>query len=168
MRSLLVVPLVLLGLVAVAPAEAVQPDTVVAQLRRPSAIRDYAGIQVLSVFENGSYRLAIRRAGRLETLPVKPSKAAFDVDIGPDRAGRPTLVYTRCTHERDAELGNTNTGCDLVLLSLSGGGERPVRAAGTRDNEFAPTVWRGRGAVPRPAPGGGGPPGGGPGPPPAG
>lgn len=146
-RSLLALPLVLIGLAGAAPASAADPDTVVEHLRRPSAIRDYAGIQVLSVFEGGAYRLAIRRGGTIEQLPVAPSTVAFDVDIGPDRNGRPELVYTRCTRERGADIGNRSTGCDLVVLSLgsgSGSGERPVRAANTPANEFAPTLWRGR------------------------
>jgi hypothetical protein len=144
MRSLSVVPLVLLGLIVAAPAGAAEPDTVVAQLRRPTAVREYRGVQVVSVFANGVYRLAVLRASRLEQLPVAPSKAAFDVDIGPDRSGRPALVYTRCTRERDATFRHANSGCDLVVLSLSGGGERRVRAANTRANEFAPSLWRGR------------------------
>jgi hypothetical protein len=144
MRSLLAVPLVLMSLVAAAPAGAAEPDTVVDHLRRPTAIRDYAGVQVLSVFEGGAYHLAVRRAGRIEQLPVAPSTALFDVDIGPDRNGRPALVYTRCTREREAEIGNRSTGCDLVLLSLAGGRERRVRSANTSANEYAPTLWRGR------------------------
>jgi hypothetical protein len=152
-RSILAVPLALMGLVAAAPASAAEPDAVVDHLQRSSAIRDYAGIQVLSVFDGGAYRLAIRRAGRIEQLPVAPSTVAFDVDIGPDREGRPALVYTRCTRERAGEVGNRSTGCDLVLLSLSGAGERPVRSANTAANEYAPTLWRGRIAFARSASG---------------
>jgi hypothetical protein len=152
-RSILAVPLVLVGLVAAAPATAAEPDAVVGHLSRPSTIRDYAGIQVVSVFDGGAYRLAIRRAGRLEQLPVAPSAVPFDVDIGPDRNGRPALVYTRCTRERAAEVGNSSTGCDLVVLALAGGGERPVRRANTGANEFAPTLWRGRIAFARSAKG---------------
>ncbi|MDP9293784.1 MAG: hypothetical protein M3O90_05050 [Actinomycetota bacterium] len=117
---------------ASAPAGAA--DTVVAQLQRPSTIRSYADIQVFSAFEGGAYRLAIRRGGQVELLPVTPSLAPFDVDIGPDREGRPQLIYTRC-----------NRGCDLFLFSLAGGGtEQPVRSANTSANEFAPTLWKGR------------------------
>lgn len=145
-RSLLVAALVVLGLVAVAPAGAA--DTVVGHLLRPSTIRDYGGIQVFSDFDGSAYRLAIRRAGSVVRLPVAPSRAPFDVDIGPDRHGRPQLVYTRCRVERpDVDLGrNDSTGCDLVLLSLAGGGgERRVRGANTATaDEFAPTVWKGR------------------------
>lgn len=143
-RSLLLAPLAL-ALVASAPASAA--DTVVAQLLRPSQVRAYADIQVFSAFQDGAYRLAIRRHGRVEMLPVASSRAPFDVDIGPDRNGRPQLIYTRCTVQRGGQNEGTNhgRGCDLVLLSLAGGGrERPVRGANTQANETRPTLWRGR------------------------
>jgi hypothetical protein len=143
-RSLLVAPLVF-TLAASAPASAA--DTVVAHLLRPSAIRSYSDIQVFSAFDGGVYRLAIRRAGQVELLPVAPSQAPFDVDIGPDVRGRPQLIYTRCKVERpDVEFGkNFSRGCDLFLYSLAGGGsERPLHNANTSANEFAPTLWKGR------------------------
>ena len=120
---------------ASAPASAA--DTVVGHVLRPSAIRTYADVQVFSAFEDGTYRLAIRREGKVELLPVAPSPAPFAADIGPDRKGRPQLIYTRCKAKgRD---------CDLFVFSLAGGaGERPVRAVNTSANEVAPTLWKGR------------------------
>lgn len=153
-------PLFLLAPLAVtlavcSPASAA--DTVVAELERPSTIRAYAGISVLSTYDGSAYRLAVLRQGRMEVLPVAPSQAPFDVDIGPDRSGRPQLVYTRCRVERpDVAMGrNDSQGCDLVTYALEGGsGERPVRGASTRDgNEFAPTLWKGRIAFARKVPG---------------
>jgi hypothetical protein len=144
LRSVLLAALVL-TLAASAPASAA--DTVVAQLLRPSTIKNHADIQVFSAFEEGSYRLAIRQQGQVELLPVTPSQAPFDVDIGTDGQGRPQLIYTRCKVERaSVEYGtNDSRGCDLFLLSLAGGGsEQPVRNANTSANEFAPTLWNGR------------------------
>ena len=134
-RALLAAPLVL-GLVVSGPASA--ESTVVAELQRPSTIRSHAGIQVFSAFEDGAYRLAILRADRVELVPVSPSQAPFDADIGPDRNGRPQLVYSRCATE--------GRGCDLFVFPLAGGGtERPVRGANTAAaDEFAPTLWKGR------------------------
>ncbi len=143
-------------LVSVAAVPASAADTVVAQLLRPSQVRSYAGIQVFSAFQDGAYHLAIRRQGRIEILPVASSRAPFDVDIGPDRNGRPQLVYTRCQVERGEsnEATNSSRGCDLVLLSLAGGGrERPIRGANTQANETRPTLWRGRIAFARQATG---------------
>jgi hypothetical protein len=138
-RFVLVAPLVL-ALLATSPASAA--DTVVAHAQRPTAIRHYAGIQVFSAFEGtlldgGIYHLAILRQDKVELLPVAPSQAPFEADIGPDRAGRPQLVYTRCT--------GRDLGCDLFTLPLtSGAGEQPVSAANTSRNEIAPTLWKGR------------------------
>jgi hypothetical protein len=130
-----------LALAMCAPANAA--DTRVAELQRPSTIRSYAGIQVFSAFDGSTYRLTILRDGATEQLPVAPSQAPFDVDIGPDRNGRPQLIYTRCSE-----------GCDLVTYSLAGGGERLVRGANTATgNEFAPTLWRERIAFARKVPG---------------
>jgi hypothetical protein len=137
-RFILVAPLVL-ALVATSAASAA--DTVVTQVQRPTAIRAFAGIQVFSTFEGtaegGDYRLAILRQGKVELMPVAPSQAPFAADIGPDRKGRPQLIYMRCT--------GRDSGCDLFTLSLSSGaGEQPVSAANTSRNEVAPTLWNGR------------------------
>jgi hypothetical protein len=145
---------------AISAGPASAADTRVAELQRPSMIRTFAGVTVFSDFDGTAYRLAILRRGRVEHLPVAPSQAPFDADVGPDRSGRPQLIYTRCTTERPGELGvNDNDGCDLVVYSLAGaGGERPVRGANTTaGNEFAPTLWRGRIAFARQLPGGGRP-----------
>jgi hypothetical protein len=129
----------MLALVATSAASAA--DTVVTQVQRPTAIRTYAGIQAFSAFEGtlegGVYRLAILRQGKVELMPVAPSQVPFEADIGPDRNGRPQLIYMRCT--------GRDSGCDLFTLSLaSGAGEQPVSAANTSRNEVAPTLWNGR------------------------
>src|SRR4051812_443929 len=99
-------PLVSLVLVLVAAVPASGADTAATRLLRPSQVRSYAGIQVFSAFQDGAYHLAIRRHGRVEMLPVASSQAPFDVDIGPDRNGRPQLIYTHCQVER----GSANEG----------------------------------------------------------
>jgi hypothetical protein len=129
-RALAVAPL-LLALAGAPPASA--GDSVVGQISRPSAVRTFAGIQVFSAFDGTAYRLAIRRHGMVEQLPVAPSRTAFDVDIGPDRTGRPELIYSRCESD-----------CDLFVLSLAAGGaERPLRTVNTSADEIAPTLWKG-------------------------
>ena len=156
-------PLLLLAPLAITLAvctPAAAEDSVVAELERPSTIRSHAGIQVFSAFDGSAYRLSIRRGGAIEQLPVRPSQVPFDVDIGPDRNGRPQLIYTRCRTERTEEYGftafgtNGNQGCDLVTYSLEGRGERRVQGANTAaSNEFAPTLWKGRVAFARQMPG---------------
>ncbi len=137
----------MLAAVALPAAPVRAADTVVAQLLRPTAVAGFAGIEAFSAFDGTVYHLLIRRAGVLQAPPVAPSRAPFDVDVGPDTAGRPQLVYTRCSVEKPiiSEGRNESRGCDLVVFSLAGGGvERPVRNANTTANEFAPTLWRGR------------------------
>ncbi len=126
---------VVFAFAAASPAGAT--DTVVAHLREPSSIRTYAGVQVFSAFEDGSYHLAVLRGGKVESLPVPPSPAPFDADVGPDRKGRPQLIYTRCKAAR--------RGCDLFVFPLAGEDrERPVPGANTSANEVAPTIWKDR------------------------
>ena len=57
-HPLLLLPPLVLTLAACAPAAAA--DTVVAEPQRPSTVRSYAGIQVLSAYDGGAYRLAVR------------------------------------------------------------------------------------------------------------
>ena len=80
---------------ALVPAQPAGADAVVERLLDPSPIRDYAGIQVLSVYDGHVYHLAIRRASKAELVPVKTSRAQFDADIGPDEQGRPMLAKRR-------------------------------------------------------------------------
>jgi hypothetical protein len=135
-RALAVAPL-LIALAGAAPASAA--DIVVGHVRRPSAVRTFAGIQVFSAFDGSAYRLAVRRHGIVEQPPVAPSRTPFDVDIGPDRTGRPELIYSRC-----------DSDCDLFVLSLAAGGrERALQTVDTSADEVAPTLWKGRVAFAR-------------------
>jgi hypothetical protein len=135
-RALAVAPL-LLAVAGTPPAGGA--DTVVARVSRPSAIRTYAGIQVFSAFDGTAYHLAIRRNGMVEQPPVAPSRTPFDVDIGPDRTGRPELIYSRC-----------DSDCDLFVFSLAAAGrERALRTVNTSADEVAPTLWKGRVAFAR-------------------
>src|SRR4051812_47689878 len=135
-----------LALAVVTPARAA--DTLLAEVDEPTPIRAYADVQVWSTFDGTVYRLTIRRAGAIATLPVAPSRRPFDVDVGPDRAGRPLLVYARCRRDRVDASGAAagSRGCDIVAYSLVGGsGERPMRGVNTAAaDEFAPSIWRGR------------------------
>jgi hypothetical protein len=110
-----------------------------------SAVKEYAGTIVFSQLDRttNQWFLTVRRAGAAapERLPVAPSGRPFDADIGPDSAGRPELIYSRCSNPPGVPAG-----CDLFVFSLDGGtGERPVRNANDPDhNDQHPTLWRGR------------------------
>jgi hypothetical protein len=132
-----------IALAAVLLPGGVQAKTVT-PLGAASSVREYAGTIVFSQFDQaaGRWYLAVRRAGAttIERLPVASSAAPFEADIGPDSGGRPALIYQRCGGTMEEP-----TGCDLFLLSLAGGTERPLRSANNPDrNDMSPTLWRGR------------------------
>jgi hypothetical protein len=131
-RRLLLPALLALALAVPATAAAVP----VATPGGATAVREYRGTLVFSVFVDGGWRLAVRRpGGTTEVLPVAGSDREFDADIGPDSNGRLQLIYQRCDET-----------CDLFVYGLGAGtGERPVRNANDPEhNDVAPTVWRGR------------------------
>ena len=119
-------------------------DTVAAP-SAATAVKEYAGTIVFSELDRttNQWFLTVRRAGAAapERLHVAPSGRPFDADIGPDSAGRPALVYSRCSNPPGVP-----SGCDLFVSSLDGAtGERPVRNANDPDhNDTNATIWRGR------------------------
>jgi hypothetical protein len=110
-----------------------------------TALKEYAGTIVFSQLDRttNQWFLSVRRVGATapERVPVAPSARPFDADIGPDSAGRPELIYSRCSNPPGVP-----TGCDLFVFALDGQtGERAVRNANDPDhNDFNPTIWRGR------------------------
>ena len=82
----------------------------------------------------------MRPGGVSERLPVAASSAPFDADLGPDSAGRPAVVYSRCTDPRKPAVG----GCDLFIHSIGVDGERAIGTANTAAaSEYEPSLWRG-------------------------
>src|SRR3954465_2692294 len=95
----------------------------------PTPGKEFAAHVVLRQLDRTSNQwfLTVRRAGAAtpERLPVAPSGRPFDADIRPDSAGRPRLIYSRCSNPPGVP-----TGCDLFVLSLDGAtAERPVNNA---------------------------------------
>lgn len=128
--------------VLTAPGAAVaQRSTALAELPNESLVTAYAGLVVVSVHDAatpGFHLTLVRGPGRQERLPVPPSAEPFDADLGPDVAGRPTVVYSRCADPRDS------TSCAVFSHRIGAAGEQPVRsvdapAAGERE----PSLWRG-------------------------
>jgi hypothetical protein len=124
----------------------------VAQPGTATAVREHGGTIVFSAYDPAArtWSLNVREAGAdPRRLPVPPSPTPFEADIGPDSDGRPELVYQRCTgfgeRRGDTFTFRAPTGCDLFVLSLAGGTERPVRNANDPENDdLSPTLWRGR------------------------
>lgn len=104
---------------------------------------------------DATFRLVVRQAGRPPSKPkIAPRNRPFDVDVGPDRDGRPALVYSRCQREpkRPTPTGlyvanglppyPGGSGCDVY--KYAGGRERKLSDLSTHDaEEFMPSLWRG-------------------------
>lgn len=86
------------------------------------------------------YALWAERPGsRPRRLPVRPRAQPFDVDVGPSRRGRPSLVYSRCPGVREPR------GCRIYRFSFAEGREAPVSGLSRRGrSDTNPAVWRGR------------------------
>jgi len=141
-RSLSVATAALVAAVA-APASAAEIATEV----QPTSVAAYGGVVVWSHSESvGSpYRLRAFVDGQVADLPVRSRSIAFDVDVGPDRRGRPVAVYSRCRREPRTRAWPEGRGCDLYRFSFATRREDKLRAVSRRDaSETLPSVWRGR------------------------
>lgn len=149
-------------LLAVAPAPARAADTVLAPAANTAGITAYAGQVLLSRRDPATGRWALVRwhAGVVDVLPVAQRSVPFDADAGPDAAGDPVVVYSRCAQDppdlsgsrggQDFAVGpapdwQTARGCDLYELPLTGPPvERKLTAASsTSESETTPSIWRG-------------------------
>jgi hypothetical protein len=133
MRRLLVPLALALAAAAAAPAAA---DEEIATLTDPTAVDAYAGRLVWSEPDaaTGRYRLMTRAgSGPVEPVAVPERSEPFDVDLGPDAAGRTVAVYSRC-----------GGGCDLYRYDFATGHERRLARPSTAGRESLPALWGGR------------------------
>jgi hypothetical protein len=136
-----------------APAQA--SDAVLAPAPNTSGITAYGGQVVLSQLDPLTKEWALVRFqnGAFSPLPVPERTVPFDADAGPDAAGNPVVVYSRCTTEPSSLGGDvtptpdweTATGCNLYEVSLTGTStERKLTAASApAESETTPSIWRG-------------------------
>jgi hypothetical protein len=121
-----------------------EAETLIATTPPPTAVRSWGGVAAFSLYDGATqaYRLAISRNGAAPELPVAAAQLGpFDVDVGPDQNGSPTLVYSRCA----MQTLTRRRGCDLYRYSLTDGKESRIAAASSRNaSEVAPTIWRGQ------------------------
>ena len=156
LRSGLLVPSLLLLLAAGLPsaAHAQSSDVVLAAAPDSSAITAYGGHVVLSKRDpqTGNWALVRWHAGIVDVLPVAQRSVPFDADAGPDRNGRPVVVYSRCRREPALASGlapapdwQTARGCDVYELPLTGTPtERKLTAvSSSSQSETTPSTWRG-------------------------
>jgi len=115
----------------------------IATTKLPTPIRSWGGVAAFSLYDqaSGGYRLAVSRHARPpELLAVAAQSTAFDLDVGPDEAGSPAIVFSRC-----ASTGPRPRGCDLYRYSLSTGTESKLAGASAPNtSETAPTIWGAR------------------------
>jgi hypothetical protein len=132
---------------AAGAAPAVAADGVVGTAARPTTIDAYAGRAVWSAWDASAraFRLTESAGGRVRTLPVRPSRVAFDVDLGPGPRGGTIAVYSRCRRPPVTTWTlNGRRGCDLYAYDFARGRETRLARANSRADERWPTVWRSR------------------------
>jgi hypothetical protein len=134
------------GLAAVAPAaaHAASTPTTLARVGSDAPVAAYGGYVAWS--EKGAdhrWRLVVWHDGTRRTQRQIASRGKpFDVDLGPDAAGRPTLVFSRCGRL-----------CRLKSVALPGGAEQPLPVPIRSDaSDRTPTLWRDRVVFQRLAP----------------
>lgn len=148
-----------LGVAAAAPAPAIVDTPVVDLGPRLSKISGYGNVLAWSEYnaKNATFGLVAQRAAHApRRLNVASRNRPFDVDVGPDRDGKPALVYSRCRKEpkRPTQTGlyrsyglppyPGGSGCDVYQYSLDSGHESRLRGISTPTaNEFMPSIWRG-------------------------
>ena len=129
------------GALALAPpARAI--DVPVRKLPGATGLTAYGRWVVWSAQDAVTGRWSLRRwhEGRVRTLPAGTQSVPFDADAGPDRRGRPVVVFSRCAA---GPVAGAARGCDLWTLRLAGGRPRRLRGVNTRAaSETRPSVWR--------------------------
>jgi hypothetical protein len=155
-------------LVLVLSGSARAQNGVLATLTAESPVSAGDGWVVWSVPAPHGWRLAAYHRGAVRVLDAAPRPQPFDVSVGTDRRGVAVAVFSRCARtpvmqaiggERQGEGGillepDTGRGCRIHAVGLSSGHERSLAIpapAGTSDT--TPSIWRGRIAFARKAPG---------------
>jgi hypothetical protein len=139
---------------------------VIATLTAESPVSAGAGWVVWSVPAAHGWRLAAYHGGAVRVLDAAPRPQPFDVSVGTDTSGA-VAVFSRCARTPvmhgigggEAEGGilsepETGRGCRIHVLGLATGHERNLAIpAPTGASDTTPSIWRGRVAFARKAPG---------------
>lgn len=170
LRSLSLLPLTALTLLAAGPAVAQEPDQQIGEPMGASKVSSYGGVTVFSQTDPDSEQkievprpgfeqpveadpvfLVAYENGQARRLPVEPRVVPFDVDVGPDAEGRPVAVYSRCERYPDFyPFGTgdfpayvTGEGCDLYRFDFATNRETKIAGASTAQaSETLPSIWR--------------------------
>jgi hypothetical protein len=119
----------------VGPAQAATVQVLASSAQR-TAVTAGDGHVVWSLRDaaTGRYRLVDRYRGTVRTLPVASSPIPFDADLGRDAAGRPAIVYARCTkpgghllsEAGGLSLADRGRGCAIRMLVLGRSSDHAV------------------------------------------
>jgi hypothetical protein len=145
---------VLVSMILGAAPAAQAAEAVLAVAPDASGITAFGGEVVLSQHDAATGRWALMRLrnGALERLPVAERSVPFDADLGPDAAGRPIVVYSRCKQEPEMTSGlaptpdwQTARSCDIYKLPLTGDTpeRKLVAASSAGKSETTPSTWWG-------------------------
>jgi hypothetical protein len=141
----LLAPAAFTAILLVAAASEGAQNKLIASPPSPTTIDAYAGRVVWSERSSDGYHLVDYREGKMRRLPIAPRQSPFDVDLGPNRQGRPVAVYSRCTQVPiPGAIQDGTLGCDLYAYDFARGREAPIRRANSRADERFPTIWRSR------------------------
>jgi hypothetical protein len=157
-RTIRPVVLLLCGLAAVASirvdaAPAAGTEQVLDTINAPSPISAYGGVVVWSSYDRSARRYVLRALhdGNVVTLPVGSRRSPFDADVGPDMAGEPVIVYSRCRHDvtggltfNDLPKWGQAVGCDLYRFEFSDRRPHRLGASSRFRSEVLPSIWRGQ------------------------
>ena len=130
----------------VAPA-ASAADRVVATVAKQTGIYAHGDRAVWSAWDPAvdRYRLTEYADGRVRTLPIKPGRVPFDVDLGPGPDGHMLAVFSRCKRPPQTTWQlNGRRGCDLRVYDFHSGRERAIGRANSTADERWPAVWHNR------------------------
>ncbi len=131
---------------AAGPASAA--DTVIATLPPQTPIDALGGHVLWSVRDDAAtrWRLIDYSDGVQHKLPVAPSSAPFDVDLGRDPRGGLVAVYSRCRKPLREDSRNVGSrGCDVFRYDFATAREAKVDAIDSPHfDEYEPTLWGSR------------------------
>lgn len=154
-RSLIVLSALFVGVFGTneqSQAQAPTPTVISAEVDGPSTVSAYAGWVAWSRYDSATRRwsLVARAPGAAAAVPVKTASRTmpFDVDLGPDRRGRPVAVFSRCEFEHKPNplvpiAYRLNRGCRIMQIDLTSARET-LRYQRRGSSVFLPTIWRSR------------------------
>jgi hypothetical protein len=131
-----------------AARSSVGAGVVIARGKGAGGLTAWRGYLVWNVWSSTTrrWRLALWHAGRVTSLPVPSRAVAFDADVGPDAAGRPVVVFSRCRQDpgpRQVSEWLRARGCRIEQLRLDvADAPHDVRGTGSPgESDTMPSRW---------------------------